>query len=230
MSEFVRAIENKYDIDDTLFRGQAYNWDLTPRLARIRPREKRTLTDTEANMFREFQRQAIPFLNIRPESDWDWLSVARHHGMPTRLLDWSSNSLAALWFAVKDPCIEVNGRRQPAVVWAFECKADFNVDERLGPFDQTGVRTFRPKHINPRIIAQAGWFTVHPATKLKELRSLRADAAVRKRLTKFVIAPDDFSNIRFELDRCGVNAASLIPDLDGVCRQIEFAETLLPDE
>jgi len=51
-----------------------------------------------------------------------------------------------------------------------------------------------------------------------------------KALTKTVIPPDYFSEIRYDLDRCGVNAASMLTDLVGLCRHIEWSHSLLHDE
>jgi hypothetical protein len=51
-------------------------------------------------MLAEFKRQARPFVERPLMNEFEWMFLAQHHGLPTRLLDWSTNALAALYFAV----------------------------------------------------------------------------------------------------------------------------------
>ena len=89
------------------FRGQANAaWALVPGV--LRPlatvgAELRDVLSLEVRINREFRRRAHQFLPRGPwESEVDLYVRAQHAGLPTRLLDWSENALAALFFAIED--------------------------------------------------------------------------------------------------------------------------------
>jgi hypothetical protein len=119
--EFAKLLK-KYDGESILFRGQAeHDWELIPKLGR--KSLKLTASDVrvaEKDIFKKFDLESRPYLPASVETDWDRLVLAQHHGLPTRLLDWSKNPLAALWFAVENPAKE----DKPGVVWVFEFKDD----------------------------------------------------------------------------------------------------------
>ena len=209
---------------------------MLPKIARLHLRPKTSLLETERQLLTDFKLQAPSFLHLIPDTDWDWLSLAQHYGMATRLLDWTSNPLAALWFAVERPAATQcppKKDKPSAVVWVFDpAKKDY-VDQSSTDSPFTGERTkvFRPKHIDRRIIAQSGWFTVHKyILGKKNFVPLERQARYRSALTKVVIPPECFCDIRYDLDRCGVNAASMLTDLSGLCRHVEWMHCLLEDE
>lgn len=80
------------------FRGQANaDWALHPGLAR-----KPATLKHEAALMKRFRQNATTLVPHRPADEWEWLFLAQHYGLPTRLLDWSENPLVALYFAAEE--------------------------------------------------------------------------------------------------------------------------------
>ncbi|MBY3544961.1 FRG domain-containing protein [Rhizobium laguerreae] len=79
----------------SFFRGvTSVRHNLTPSVGRVRDLDYSL--DFEMAVFEQFKREALPYLRSRPNDDWEWLALAQHHGVPTRLLDWSESPYVAV--------------------------------------------------------------------------------------------------------------------------------------
>lgn len=206
-----------------LFRGQpSEKFELLPKIAR---QTSGDILLREQEILKEFKNKSIPHLGFNPKNDWDWLALAQHYGLPTRLLDWTDNPLAALWFCVSEgPTKDSNEKKLNGTVWLFRIFREFLADtDRENPFDEEGTKVFQPKHITNRIISQYGWFTVHKyMEKEKRFVPLEKNKTYKKQLYKMIVSKDIFSEIKIVLSNCGVNYHSLFPDLDGLCKQLKW--------
>jgi hypothetical protein len=212
---------------DFIFRGQDINAALYPKLQRLLP-DKDRRADRERIMLEEFRRTSAAFTGHVKVNDWDLVSIAQHHGLPTRLLDWTYSALAALWFAVAP------NKPQDAVVFLLKTRVnDFitqTEEDTLTPFKLPATRIYRPRHVTPRISAQRGIFTVHRMQESGGFRAVENISELNPRLIKFIVPPDAFHLIAQQLDGCGVNGFALFPDLAGLCGYLTWRYVHFPEE
>lgn len=201
-----------------LFRGQDCNKALLPKIAR--PDPTRDTTELERSMLKELKRRTARNPNVLGMDDWDALVVAQHYGMATRLLDWTTNPLIALWFAISDGKPDSDGYIYLLPVADEDLlKRDVEPD----PFTTKATRIFKPSVNNERLSAQSGWFTAHKySTKSGKFFDLHHNVRLKRRvLMKGVRGKDKVAFLR-ALDRVGVNQESLFPGLEGTCRYIDW--------
>jgi FRG domain len=227
----VRLLKPRSGNPKLLFRGQNVDKPLLPKIARNRSVDIEELGKLERQMLERFKKEAHNFLpGGAPQTDWDWLSVAQHQGLPTRLLDWTANALAGLWFAV---CDELADETENPVLWVLTVQQEHlkSPSPNQDIFELRRTYVFQPYHIDRRIAAQSGWFSVHRYSEGSgRFIPLDRNKQYKTRLKKYLIPGSAIGPIRRELRLMGVTHATMFPDLSGLCASIqaEFLEEL-PD-
>ena len=213
--EFIRKMDVVLPADTFyLFRGQPIKGNLLPGIARKNPQIDTTATEKE--VLEQFSLLGHSHLEKAGPTQLDLMVVAQHYGLKTRLLDWTSSYLAALWFACSDPM------PGPAYVYALSAGSFLNRDlYKQDPFDQKFTKAFQPRINNSRVMAQNGWFTLHRfASKDKRFVPLEKNKESINLLTEFVIAESARNGIMRFLDRSGVHSFSMLSDLSGLCQHV----------
>lgn len=221
LEEYISIVK---DIErGTFYRGVSRDsYKLIPSLGRLtHSRSQKDILEYEDKAFRIFKSQVIIYGDYSKFNDLCLLLLAQHHGLPTRLMDWTLNPLVALFFSVKQ-----NYDDNPAVyILKYKNFIDDNADcnNIIGYKNKTNTEvicnkiknTFKcylGKYNTPRMQAQNGIFTLHynPFEPIKE-----------NFFEKIIIKKEQRHTIYQQLEILGIHEHSLFPSVDGLATWIK---------
>ena len=177
--EFLTSTLNQHN---WVFRGHANQaWKLEPSVERLK-KQRGIRRDAEQYIRKTFKRRAHHYIRDVPREDEDleWMALMRHHGAPTRLLDWTRSPYVATFFAVAEAvdqtsavwAIDINAVRSEAIQMlvesgmTFASNKDFSFSSREW-FEQVFLQEISPPPIvapvqplrmNKRVTSQQGLF------------------------------------------------------------------------
>ncbi len=193
--------------------------------------------ELERHLLRNFRKYAYKDVSVQ-DSIWYLLSIAAHHGLPTRLLDWTYSPFVSLHFATED----LSQYDRDGAVWCVDyVKTKALLPSRLRDMlDQEGANVFtadllkqvastlhefdhlarnafpvffEPPSMDDRIVNQHALFSVmsNPSVRLDQWLCEHPD------LFRRVIIPSDLKwEVRDKLDQANITERVLFPGLDGL--------------
>lgn len=201
------------------------------------------MPDIENGLLRRFKREAHLYLAAEPDEDDSigWLSLMRHHGAPTRLLDWTYSFFVAVYFAMNRAELD-----ERPCVWAMNLERIREVVESMGhlsnllnddpnakkPTTVEAIIDHSPRHalifplnpskMNQRLILQQSVFMVPGDITKPFMENLEAVEVPDKIVVEMLLP----SGRRFlqeatkELLAMNMSSATLFPGLDGFARNL----------
>lgn len=203
---------------EVLYRGQRDSyWGLQSGISRheyahLLSPSKRKLY--EKKLFQQFKLKARPYIEgqIVPKTDWEWLILGQHYGLPTMLLDWTRNPLCALYFSVRG-----NHGDRDGIIYAYHhVSHPLNLDDYPDPMKLKRIELIEPTKVTPRVVAQDSVFTAEPSSNVYS-EKLTKNGVVES----WYIRANNIERIRNELGNLGINEDSIFPNLERVCTTLK---------
>ena len=190
------------------FRGQSSSeYKLIPSIGRrFKEGQEDVLKQYEKEVFEDFKRKYSMFTDARPKNDKEFLFLAQHYGLPTRLLDWTYNPLIALYFA----CCS-NFDKDGIVYQSYQFSRKVFNEDKDDIFSFPAITLLVPNMTDVRYKNQNGIFVVYPEPWKEKFEFIYAT---------YIIPVQYKQNILSKLEKIGITRSFIMPSLDSLCKDI----------
>lgn len=247
-SDLLSKIETFQDGRDfAWYRGSGdVSYSLVPTLARKKPKvSTNELNRIEKGIANSFAQRSPPFVDINFANEWRTLFFMQHHGIPTRLLDWSESPFVGLYFALTSVRRGLNGNPASDVaLWMCDPVAwnrtalshiTFSGDildeyceeiKAYSPSSDIDQRAAIPimiygTHNSPRIVAQRGVFALFGKGTDGMEKVFTEGNFPGESLQKLIIPKVNVDQFLKSLHRKGFAESTIYPDLFGLSLEIK---------
>jgi hypothetical protein len=240
VSELLRAVQTQHGRVGGIpvwFRGctdKSHN--LLPSL--VRPPYK---IEQERALVNVFKQNAVQFILQRPQSEWEWLFLARHHNVPTRLLDWTESPLVGLYFATHSVVgpVTKNDKKDGSIWFLLPTRLNDEAgiklpDHRDLPIfedDDPHLANYLPSKLAAESVTKltpAAGLAVRHSVRMQAQRSVFTvthrepieldDVGKMKHVGRYIIPSGAKLRIRKELGALKIDSLSVFPELDNAAR------------
>jgi hypothetical protein len=228
ISDLLELVNGSVLDTQSWYRGHIdFKWPLLPSVLRETGWQR-----AENNMLKRFRQEAAGRATPKPEDHWDWLSLAQHHRLPTRLLDWSTNPLVGLFFASERDDSDAGAADGALFVLDPEAlnRTSVGADDVLLLGEDSALDAYLPSSgsvvpMGPvavvaqqyfgRLMAQSGVFTLTHHLDWRKLEEVDEIPIVKWRVPLV-----NKESIRNELESLNIDSASVYLDLDHFATRI----------
>ena len=197
----------------------------------------------ENALLKAFKQDAVQFMEQHPASEWEWLLWARHHNLPTRLLDWTESPLTGLYFATHS--IDDIGKNdsKDGALWlllptVLNLRAGIKLQGRELPIFEEGDE-YLDNYLPSKLMTENVHVQMKPiagiaARHLKRMQAQRSVFTVTHKeqapvyrensqegnshIGRYIIPSGSKERIREELAALQLTRLSIFPELDNVAR------------
>lgn len=196
----------------------------------------------EPKILANFSKYTAMEADVETDTVWKRMLLGQHHGLPTRLLDWTHSPFIAMHFATSSDMNTLN--QNNCVIWRIDIKelhdklpqrfkdviaeegtivfsvemlnkAAGSIEEYDRQMGDKAMVIMEPPSMDPRIVNQYAFFSVVPGdvTSIEEFLDKYTEKTV-----KYIINKDLKWRIRDFLDEANISERTVYPGLDGICK------------